>query len=63
MCFECHYQKIHFIFKSPTKVYPGDEQMMLSTRNADVRVDDKESRKELGCSFALGENNYVQFLK
>ena len=56
-------KKIHFIFKSLTKVDPREDKMMMSTRIAGVRVNDKESRKGLGCSFALGENNDVQFLK
>ena len=63
MCFECHYQRIHCIFKVPTKVNHREDKMMMSTRNAGVKVNDKGSRKELGCSFALGENNDVQFLK
>ena len=56
-------KKIHFIFKSLTKIDPREDKMTLSTSNAVVRVNDKESRKGLGCSFALGENNDVQFLK
>ena len=56
-------KKIHFIFKSLTKIDPREDKMMLSTRIAGVKVNDKESRMELGCSFALGENNDVQFLK
>ena len=56
-------KKIHFIFKSLTKVDPREDKMMLSTRIAGVKVNEKGSRKGLGCSFALGENNDVQFLK
>ena len=43
--------------------YLREDKIMMSTRNAGVRVNDKESRRGLGCSFALGENNDVQFLK
>ena len=43
--------------------YLREDKIMMSTRNAGVRVNDKESRRGLGGSFALGENNDVQFLK